>query len=129
MNLSGPAQLTDKGKQTTFELGKRIRFLYVDQLSFLPTVLCPNDSLYLRSSPHPRAMQSLHQVFEGLYPTSKRSNDLSAPRIFTKPVSEETLMPNENFCPRFVNLIKAYSTRSAQRCEQSPTRLSLTIPN
>ena len=60
--------LTDKGRQTTHELGVRLRRLYVDQLGFLPPALANADAFYLRATPIPRALDSMQETFTGLYP-------------------------------------------------------------
>ena len=65
----------------------------------------------------PRALHSLHQVFTGLYAADTRSGSALRPEIVTRRPEEETVMPNEDFCPRFVELIKAYSRRAAQKCD------------
>ena len=41
-----PGQLTDVGRRTTFDLGTRLRRLYVDQVKFLPAKIDNTDDLY-----------------------------------------------------------------------------------
>lgn len=115
---SAMAELTDKGRQTTLSLGRRLRHLYVHQLGFLPDVLSDPDMIYLRSSPFPRALDSLQQAFTGLYPAEKRDRaSFARPTIVTRRLIDETLMPNEVYCERFVQLIKAFSKRTANKCK------------
>ncbi|KAK6866081.1 acid phosphatase [Apiospora arundinis] len=76
--------LTDTGRITTYDLGTRLRHLYVDQLRFLPPALANADSLYLRATPIPRALESLKQTFTGLYPPHTRAPDFPAPSILTR---------------------------------------------
>ena len=98
------------------DLGRRLRHLYVDQLHFLPDCLTDPNTIYLRSSHFPRALHSLLQVFTGIYPSSVRSSECNKPTVVTSRPSDETLLPNEEFCPRFIELIKAYSDRTAKKC-------------
>ena len=115
------AELTDKGRQTTLDLGRRLRELYIHQLGFLPVSLDNPDAIFLRASPYPRALHSLQQVFTGLYPSANRRTGFGNPVVHTSRLSDETLMPNEDFCPRFIELIKAYSKRTARKCDQRET--------
>ena len=114
---SNMAEITDRGRQTTLDLGRRLRHLYVHDLAFLPDTIRDTNMVYLRSSPWPRALDSLQQVFTGLYPPEKRDGAFHRPTIVTRRLDEETLMPNEDFCERFIQLAKAYSRRTADRCE------------
>lgn len=111
------AELTDKGRQTTLSLGRRLRHLYVHQLGFLPEVVSDSNMIYLRSSPWPRALESLQQAFTGLYPADKRHRAFPRPIIVTRRLIDETLMPNEDHCERLVQLIKAFSKRAANKCK------------
>ena len=113
---SNMAELTDKGRQTTLSLGRRLRHLYVHQLGFLPDVVSDRNVIYLRSSPWPRTLESLQQVFTGLYPANKRSPAFPRPTIVMRRLADETLMPNEDYCERFIELAKAFSKRTADRC-------------
>lgn len=67
--------LTDRGRETTYALGTRLRKLYVDHLGFLPASINNADFLYLRSTPIPRALESMQQAFSGLYPHHTRAAD------------------------------------------------------
>ena len=111
------AELTDKGRQTTLSLGRRLRHLYVHQLGFLPDVLSDPNMIYLRASPFPRALDSLQQAFTGLYPAGKRDRAFPRPTIVTRRLIDETLMPNEIYCERLIQLIKAFSKRTANKCK------------
>lgn len=115
-----PGELTDKGRQTTLDLGKRLRTLYVDQLKFMPSLIKDADMIYLRSSPMPRALESLQQTFAGLYPMSARTADFPPPTILTRTPADETLYPNESACRRFAQLSKAFAQRTADRWNESP---------
>ena len=114
---SNMAELTDKGRQTTLSLGRRLRHLYVLQLGFLPDLISDPNMIYLRSTPWPRTLESLQQVFTGLYPTDKRISTFPRPTIVMRRLVDETLLPNEDHCKRFIQLAKAFSKRTADRCE------------
>ena len=113
------AEITDKGRQTTSALGKRLRHLYVHQLGFLPKVINDASTIYLRASPFPRALDSLQQTFSELYPPYARGARFRQPVIVTRTISDETLLPNEDHCLRLQQLLKAFSQRTAEKCEYS----------
>lgn len=108
-------ELTDRGRETTSALGKRLRHLYVDQLGFLPQTLDNPDILYLRATPVPRALESLQQAFWGMYPASHRSPALPPVTIITRAPADETLFPNDGNCRRFAQLSRAFAQRTADR--------------
>ncbi|KAI1376707.1 phosphoglycerate mutase-like protein [Hypoxylon crocopeplum] len=107
--------LTDRGRETTFDLGTRLRVLYVDQLRFLPPVLLNADSMYLRATPIPRALDSVQETFTGLYPAHTRAPAFPAPAILTRAPGDETLFPNDSNCRRFAALSRAFAQRAADR--------------
>lgn len=120
-SICQPGELTDKGRETTLSLGTRTRGLYVDQLGFLPTALDANtmSALRLRSTPIPRALESVQQTFTGLYPASSRAQGLAPPTVFTRAFSDETLFPNEGGCKRFAELARAFADRTALKWKGS----------
>lgn len=107
--------LTDKGRETTYNLGVGLRKLYVEQLGFLPPTIANADSLYLRATPIPRALESLQQTFLGLYPTHTRGPNFPPPSIITRSAPDETLFPNDSNCRRFAALCRAFAQRTADR--------------
>lgn len=111
--------LTDRGRETTYDLGTRLRKLYVDQLGFLPSTLQDADSLYLRATPIPRALDSLQETFIGLYPLHTRSSTFPPPTILLRSPSEETLFPNDHNCRRFAALARAFAQRAATRWNET----------
>ncbi|OTA98920.1 hypothetical protein M426DRAFT_27991 [Hypoxylon sp. CI-4A] len=113
--LCDMGMLTDKGRETTFDLGTRLRGLYVDRLRFLPPVLLNADSLYLRATPIPRALDSVQETFTGLYPAHTRAPAFPAPAILTRAPGDETLFPNDSNCRRFAALSRAFAQRTAER--------------
>ncbi|KAL2809316.1 histidine phosphatase superfamily [Aspergillus granulosus] len=108
-------ELTDKGRETTFQLGQRLRHLYVDQLGFMPKIKSDTEDMYLRATTIPRALESLQQAFWGMYPPSARTQDLKPPVIVARSVSEETLFPNESSCRRFRQLARLFADRAAKK--------------
>ncbi|OJJ45749.1 hypothetical protein ASPZODRAFT_68749 [Penicilliopsis zonata CBS 506.65] len=108
-------ELTDKGRETTFALGQRLRHLYIDQLGFMPDIKSDTEDMYLRATPIPRALESLQQAFWGLYPASNRTADFPPPVIVGRSFSEETLFPNEGNCRRFRQLARLFADRAAVR--------------
>jgi len=113
-------QLTDRGRETTLALGHRLRHLYVDQLSFLPSTLAPAEEYYLRATPILRALESLQQIFTGLYPTNHRPKGAPSPVILSRSVEEETLFANEANCRRLTMLSRAFADAAAKRWNDSP---------
>jgi acid phosphatase len=108
-------ELTDEGRNTTWQLGRRLRHLYVDQLHFLPTTIRNADMFYLRATPIPRALESLQQCFWGFYPSDARIASFPPVTIITRGPSDETLFPNDGNCRRFAQLSRAFSQRTADR--------------
>ncbi|KAJ6785032.1 hypothetical protein PWT90_05881 [Aphanocladium album] len=119
-NICELGQLTDKGRETTTALGTRLRRLYVDQLGFLPTTLSSTEHLYLRTTPMPRAMESMQQALHGLYPPGTRSETLPPVAIHTRHWGDDTLLPNTGSCKRFAAMMRAFGRRAAERWDESP---------
>ncbi|KAJ9667105.1 hypothetical protein H2201_002624 [Coniosporium apollinis] len=110
-----PGELTDKGRESTLALGQRLRHLYVDQLGFMPRLISDSDMIYLRSTPIPRALESVQQAFWGMYPPSARTASFPVPTILTRTPADETLYPNDGNCRRFAQLSRAFAQRTADR--------------
>ncbi|KAL4934535.1 putative acid phosphatase [Aspergillus undulatus] len=113
-------ELTDRGRETTYQLGQRLRHLYVDQLGFMPKIKTDTEDMYLRATTIPRALESLQQAFWGMYPPSARTEDLKPPVIVARSVSEETLFPNESNCRRFRQLARLFADKAAQKWNNTP---------
>ncbi|KAI0598523.1 putative acid phosphatase [Biscogniauxia sp. FL1348] len=107
--------LTDRGRETTYALGERLRRLYVSQLGFLPPTLANADALYLRATPIPRALDSVQETFAGLYPAAARATPFPPPTIIARAPGDETLFPNDSNCRRFAALSRAFAQRAADR--------------
>ncbi|KAM3537895.1 hypothetical protein ARSEF1564_009179 [Beauveria bassiana] len=119
-NMCELGQLTDKGRATATALGQRLRRLYVDQLGFLSETLAATNHMYLRSTPMPRALESMQQALHGLYPPDTRAADLAPPIIHTRHWADDTLLPNTANCKRFNAMMRAFGRRAAERWDDSP---------
>lgn len=108
-------ELTDVGRRTTGDLGRRLRHLYVDQLHFMPSTIRDADMFYLRATPIPRALESLQQAFWGMYPSDARTAPFPPLTIVTRTPADETLFPNDGNCRRFAQLSRAFAQRTADR--------------
>ncbi|THC88715.1 hypothetical protein EYZ11_011840 [Aspergillus tanneri] len=115
-----PGDLTDIGVQSTNHLGRDIRQLYVDHLQFLPERLTGSEVLHLRSTRYPRTFLSLQSVVNGLYPPERRDVRLETLPIVIRLPEEETLLPNEDFCPRLRHLLGEFLARTAKKWNRSP---------
>ncbi|KAG8216430.1 phosphoglycerate mutase-like protein [Butyriboletus roseoflavus] len=67
-NLCLLGDLTDIGKESTYNFGVALRKLYVDRLGFLPGRLHNEKQAYFRSTNVPRTIESLEHIVHGLYP-------------------------------------------------------------
>ncbi|KAF3288283.1 hypothetical protein TWF970_005364 [Orbilia oligospora] len=114
-NFCLAGELTDRGRETTLALGQRLRRLYIDQLGFLPKELHDLGDIYLRATPVPRAGESLHQVYTGMFPPSTVSAAAGTPQIWIRNVADENLMPNETVCRRYRQLQNAFGLAAAQK--------------
>ena len=112
-------ELTDKGRQTTLSLGRRLRDLYVEKLGFMPKLIEDADMIYLRSTPVPRALESVQQCFWGMYPLAARAATFPPSTIITRTMGDETLFPNDYNCKRLSQLSRAFAQRTADRWNDS----------
>jgi acid phosphatase len=85
----------------------------------MPKTIADADSIYIRATPIPRALESVQQTFTGLYPRTTRTANFPPPTIITRSPGEETLYPNDNVCRRFAQLARAYAQRTADRWKGS----------
>ncbi|KAF7323871.1 Acid phosphatase [Mycena kentingensis (nom. inval.)] len=105
-------ELTDLGRQSTFNYGAALRSLYVDRLGFLPDTLKTPGELYFRSTNMPRTIESLEQVIHGLYPTSKCSPD-AMPTLLVRNGRDENLLGNTLSCKRLEYLQIGFAQAAA----------------
>ncbi|KAF7792080.1 hypothetical protein EIP86_003110 [Pleurotus ostreatoroseus] len=92
-------ELTDVGRQTTYDFGLALRRLYIDRLGFLSDTVQSDRDVYFRSTNVPRTVESLHQVIHGLYPAGKCGHDY-APQIRIRNAIHENLFGNTGACKR-----------------------------
>jgi acid phosphatase len=126
MRHSQLGELTDKGRETTYALGRRLRHLYVDQLQFMPKLIANADLIYLRATPLPRALESVQESFWGMYPLTARTAAFPPPTIVTRTPADETLFPNDGNCRRFAQLSRAFAQRTADRWNETDEMQYLT---
>ncbi|KAA8643872.1 uncharacterized protein ATNIH1004_010647 [Aspergillus tanneri] len=98
-----PGDLTDIGVQSTNHLGRDIRQLYVDHLQFLPERLTGSEVLHLRSTR------------QWTLSPERRDVRLETLPIVIRLPEEETLLPNEDFCPRLRHLLGEFLARTAKK--------------
>ena len=94
----------------------------MDELRFLPPTPPAHNELYLRATPIERALESLQQVYVGLYPAPFRHNGGSRTPIVihSRSRTDENLYPNEPNCRRLAQLSRAFTAAAAQRWNDSP---------
>lgn len=85
----------------------------------MPGIISSADSIYLRSTPLPRALESVQQAFWGMYPLAARTASFPPPTIVTRTSADETLFPNEGNCRRFSQLSRAFAQRAADKWNDS----------
>ena len=119
-NICDFGMLTDEGRASTHALGERLRALYVDRLGFLPARIDSTDGMYLRATPIPRALESMQQAFQGLYPQDARDPAMPAPPIVSRTAAQETLYPNDLHCRRLAHLSREFSRRAGARWDHTP---------
>ncbi|KAI0340408.1 phosphoglycerate mutase-like protein [Trametopsis cervina] len=92
-------ELTDIGRQHTYDFGHALRKLYVERLGFLPDTARSDAELYFRSTNVPRTFESLYQIVHGLYPSEKRV-DGYVPQLLIRNSKDENLFGNTASCKR-----------------------------
>ncbi|KAF8589105.1 phosphoglycerate mutase-like protein [Ramaria rubella] len=101
-------ELTDIGRQSTYNYGVAMRKLYIEKLGFLPDVINDEKAVYFRSTNMPRTIESLQQVVQGLYPNPKYGNGI-VPKILIRNGKDENLMGNNLSCKRLELLNLAFA--------------------
>ncbi|KAF4616606.1 hypothetical protein D9613_008515 [Agrocybe pediades] len=111
-------ELTDLGRQSTFDYGRNLRKLYIDRLVFIPDKLSDLNSVYFRSTNMPRTTESLQQLVHGLYPTDK-CHEASIPSLMIRNGKDENLIGNTYACKRLEILQVGFATAAAQAYNRS----------
>ncbi|PCH44871.1 phosphoglycerate mutase-like protein [Wolfiporia cocos MD-104 SS10] len=117
-------ELTDVGRQTTYDFGHALRQLYIDRLSFLPDIAKSNNEIYLRSTNVPRTVESLQQVTHGLYPETKSGAGF-VPVVRIRNGKDENLFGNTLVCKRLEALQLGFAKAAA--AEWNETLASLDV--
>ncbi|KAK3847361.1 MAG: histidine phosphatase superfamily [Linnemannia gamsii] len=104
-------QLTNKGKQQTFNVGKSIRSIYVDMLKFLPKFL-KSDTLYVRNTYVVRTRESAEHMLNGLYPSLFRVPG-TVVEMDAYPEAIENIIISKSVCPALPGLFKAFTATPA----------------
>lgn len=110
-------ELTDVGRQTTYDFGVALRRLYIDRLGFLPDVASLNEEVYLRSTNVPRTVESLQQITHGLYPESKSGG--FAPQLRIRNARDENLFGNTGACKQLEVLQIGFAKAAAKEWNES----------
>ncbi|KAJ7627574.1 histidine phosphatase superfamily [Mycena polygramma] len=111
-------ELTDIGRQSTFNYGMALRSLYVDRLGFLPDFLQKRGEVYFRSTNMPRTIESLEQVVGGLYPSAK-CNPSTRPTLLIRNGRDENLLGNTMTCKRLEYLQIGFAQAAAAAYNQT----------
>ncbi|KAJ7889718.1 histidine phosphatase superfamily [Mycena leptocephala] len=111
-------ELTDIGRQSTFNYGTALRSLYIDRLGFLPDLLQKRGEVYFRSTNMPRTIESLEQVIYGLYPTTKCSPN-ALPTLLIRNGRDENLLGNTMSCKRLEYLQIGFAQAAAAAYNQT----------
>ncbi|KAJ6631130.1 histidine phosphatase superfamily [Mycena sp. CBHHK59/15] len=111
-------ELTDIGRQSTYNYGTALRSLYVDRLGFLPDFLQKPGEVYFRSTNMPRTTESLEQIIYGLYPTTK-CNPGATPTLLLRNGKDENLLGNTMSCKRLEYLQVGFAQAAAAAYNQT----------
>ncbi|KJA16650.1 hypothetical protein HYPSUDRAFT_47130 [Hypholoma sublateritium FD-334 SS-4] len=111
-------ELTDLGRQSTYNFGRNLRKIYIDKLGFIPDVLSNNDQVYFRSTNIPRTTESLQQIIHGLYPTTKCDSSVQPP-LLVRNGKDENLIGNTYVCKRLELLQVGFAMAAAQAFNRS----------
>ncbi|KAF7289915.1 Acid phosphatase [Mycena indigotica] len=111
-------ELSDIGRQSTYDFGAALRRLYIERLQFLPDTLRKPSETYFRSTNMPRTIESLEQIIHGLYPTNKCSPDV-LPTLLVRNGRDENLLGNTLSCKRLEYLQIGFAQAAAAAYNQT----------
>ncbi|TFK22143.1 phosphoglycerate mutase-like protein [Coprinopsis marcescibilis] len=115
-------ELTDLGRQSTYNYGVNLRRIYIDRLSFLPDKLETPDTVYFRTTNVPRTTESLQEIIRGLYP-----KETSLPPIRVRNGKDENLIGNTYSCKRLEALQIGFAKAAADAYNPTLERLDATL--
>ena len=110
-------QLTKRGAEQHYRIGKRMREIYVEKLGFLGRVLNVSE-IYVRSTDVWRTKVSAMFDLAGLYPGEAREAE-AAVRYEVYPYDLDTGYPNSHACPRMLTHIDACKNSSMWRAHEA----------
>ncbi|KAK0526867.1 hypothetical protein OC835_005150 [Tilletia horrida] len=127
-----PGELTNLGRMSSFEIGTKLRRLYIDRLGFLPEIVSVQDQdlFMFRSTNMSRTIETCQQTIAGLLPTHARTSqpvDAFLPRIHVRNFLTETLIPNTLGCSRFRRLDSHYAEKAATEFNPSLEALDASL--
>ncbi|KAF5351267.1 hypothetical protein D9756_008388 [Leucocoprinus leucothites] len=108
-------ELTDVGRQSTYNYGVALRKIYVNRLGFIPDVLENSRNVYFRSTNMPRTLESLQQIMYGLYPNEK-CLEHAYPPLLVRNGKDENLIGNTYSCKRLGILQLGFAKAAADAC-------------
>ncbi|KAF9226315.1 phosphoglycerate mutase-like protein [Gyrodon lividus] len=113
-NLCLLGDLTDVGKESTYNFGVALRKLYVEKLGFLPETLQNENQAYFRSTHISRTIESVEHIVHGLYPQTQCAADV-IPSILVRNKVDENIISNILSCPQLGLLESQFSEAAAAR--------------
>ncbi len=105
----GAGQLTDAGAKQEFQLGQKLRFLYVDQYHLLPFSYRA-ETLYVNASDYERTKMSARAFLSGLYPLPRSSPPIP---IYSTPQGDQDTVYSPLSKPARQALFQQYVFSSA----------------
>jgi len=106
----GVGQLTERGIEQHYTLGKALRSIYVDKFHFFPDILSNLDQVYVRSTDLQRTRQSAMAQLAGLWDAKHRTSATLKIPIEIYPANVDTMQESEGACPRIDKLVAAMKT-------------------
>ncbi|RMD42211.1 hypothetical protein DV735_g2901, partial [Chaetothyriales sp. CBS 134920] len=110
-------ELTTLGSLQLQELGRTLRTVYVDTLSFLPEKMPSN--IGIRHTYIWRTRMSVENLFQGLYPLDTREPDQTL-TMNVKPSPIEVMVSPASACPKLANLTAVFSTSAEYNATMAP---------
>ena len=123
-----PGQLTNKGKNSMFRLGKKLSELYVDRLGLINTTLPASQAgVRILSTQVSRTIESAMNLMRGMFPTWVDGSRPDEQVTFEmRSVDREFLHPSIHQCPRLAGLWSRKSEAAANSNEkQAETIMAL----
>jgi acid phosphatase len=102
-------QLTAKGMEQHFHLGKKLRQYYVEEAKLLPKQF-DNATIFIRSTDFDRTIMSAQALLTGLYPigVGPMKNGYQPIPIHTHSQDSDPLIKNDTHAPKFDELLAKY---------------------